>query len=107
MPYLTSYLCCDIGMCRFRHKGVDEHAWRHTRKVDKYVIVIIDLTPIGDNTGPARLLDLVEGRSKKAFETWLEHQPTTSAPVCRSWRWTASPTMLGHRRPQLTVKDPS
>jgi hypothetical protein len=56
-------------MCRFRHKGVDEHAWRHTRKVDKYVIVIIDLTPIGDNTGPARLLDLIEGRSKKAFET--------------------------------------
>ena len=54
--------------------GVDEHAWRHTRKGDKYVTVIIDLTPIRDDTGPARLLDLVEGRSKKAFKTWLEAQ---------------------------------
>ena len=54
--------------------GVDEHAWRHTRKGDKYVTVIIDLTPIRDDTGPARLLDLVEGRSKKAFKTWLDAQ---------------------------------
>ena len=25
--------------------GVDEHVWRHTRKGDKYVTVVIDLTP--------------------------------------------------------------
>ena len=37
--------------------GVDEHCWRHTRRGDKYVTVIIDLTPIRDGTGPARLLD--------------------------------------------------
>ena len=51
--------------------GVDEHVWRHTRRGDKYVTVIIDLTPIRDGTGPARLLDMVEGRSKQAFKTWL------------------------------------
>ncbi|AXH95954.1 ISL3 family transposase [Ornithinimicrobium avium] len=51
--------------------GVDEHCWRHTRRGDKYVTVIIDLTPVRDGTGPARLLDMVEGRSKKAFKTWL------------------------------------
>ncbi|MCK0114338.1 ISL3 family transposase [Ornithinimicrobium sp. F0845] len=51
--------------------GVDEHVWRHTRRGDKYVTVIIDLTPIRDGTGPSRLLDMVEGRSKKAFKTWL------------------------------------
>lgn len=39
--------------------GVDEHVWRHTRRGDKYVTVIIDLTPIRDGTGPARLLDMV------------------------------------------------
>src|SRR6201999_2692143 len=39
--------------------GVDEHVWRHTRRCDKYVTVIIDLTPIRDGTGPARLLDMV------------------------------------------------
>ena len=33
--------------------------------------MIIDLTPIRDGTGPARLLDMVEGRSKQAFKTWL------------------------------------
>ena len=51
--------------------GVDEHVWRHTRKGDKYVTVIIDLTAVRAGTGPARLLDMVEGRSKQAFTTWL------------------------------------
>ncbi|RZQ60659.1 ISL3 family transposase [Amycolatopsis suaedae] len=55
--------------------GVDEHVWRHTRRGDKYVTVIIDLTPVRDGTGPARLLDMVEGRSKQAFKTWLNERP--------------------------------
>jgi len=55
--------------------GVDEHVWRHTRRGDKYVTVIIDLTPVRDGTGPARLLDMVEGRSKKAFQDWLAQRP--------------------------------
>ena len=55
--------------------GVDEHAWRHTRKGDKYVMVVIDLTPVRDRTGPARLLDMVEGRSKQVFATWLDERP--------------------------------
>ena len=59
--------------------GVDEHCWRHTRKGDKYVTVIIDLTAVRDGTGPARLLDMVEGRSKKAFKTWLDARD-------RAWR---------------------
>jgi transposase len=59
--------------------GVDEHVWRHTHKGDKYVTVIIDLTPIRDGTGPSRLLDMVEGRSKQAFKTWLNERP-------KAWR---------------------
>ncbi len=55
--------------------GVDEHVWRHTRRGDKYVTVIIDLTAVRDGTGPARLLDMVEGRSKQAFKTWLADRP--------------------------------
>jgi transposase len=54
--------------------GVDEHAWRHTRRGDKYVTVIIDLTPVRAGTGPARLLDMVEGRSKAVFKSWLNAQ---------------------------------
>ena len=37
--------------------------------------MVIDLTPIRDDTGPARLLDMVEGRSKQAFKTWLAARP--------------------------------
>ena len=55
--------------------GVDEHVWRHTRRGDKYVTVIIDLTPVRDRRGPARLLDMVEGRSKQAFAAWLAARP--------------------------------
>jgi transposase len=41
----------------------------------KYVTLIIDLTGIRDGTGPARLLDMVEGRSKQALKTWLAGRP--------------------------------
>jgi transposase len=59
--------------------GVDEHVWSHTRRSDKYVTVIIDLTPIRAGSGPARLLDMVEGRSKQVFKQWLSQRE-------QSWR---------------------
>ena len=46
--------------------GVDEHVWRHTPYGDKYVTVILDVTPVHDRSGPSRLLDMVPGRSKRA-----------------------------------------
>lgn len=55
--------------------GVDEHVWRHTRFGDKYVTVVIDLTAARDKTGPSRLLDMVEGRSKAVFKQWLAGRP--------------------------------
>ena len=51
--------------------GVDEHVWRHTKTGDKYVTVVVDLTPVRQKTGPARLLDMIPGRSKAVFKTWL------------------------------------
>jgi transposase len=56
--------------------GVDEHRWSHTRRrgEDGYVTVIIDLTPVLDGTGRARLLDLVAGRSAAALKSWLSGQ---------------------------------
>ena len=57
--------------------GVDEHVWRHTPYGDKYVTVILDLTPIRDRSGHSRLLDMVPGRSKRVFKTWLASQPHT------------------------------
>ncbi|OBY29204.1 hypothetical protein ACT18_24320 [Mycolicibacter kumamotonensis] len=52
--------------------GVAEHLWRHTRRD---VTVIIDLTPVRDKTDPARVLDMAEGRSKRAFKAWLADRP--------------------------------
>ena len=48
--------------------------WRHTRRGDRYVTVMIDLTPVRDRSGPARLVDVVPGRSKKVLKTWLSQR---------------------------------
>ncbi len=56
-----------------RHLGVDEHKWKHVRGQGdpSYVTVLIDLTPVIDDTGPARLLDVIGGRSKKVLKEWM------------------------------------
>jgi len=54
--------------------GIDEHVWRHTRFGEKFVTVVIDLPPTRINTGPSRLLAVVEGRSKQALKQWLQQQ---------------------------------
>jgi len=60
--------------------GVDEHRWAPRRRgTQGFVTLIIDLTPTHDQTGPARLLDLVEGRSATALASWLTAQPTDFA----------------------------
>ena len=50
---------------------------RHTPYGDKYVTVILDVTPVRDRRGPSRLLDMIPGRSKRVFKTWLASQPDT------------------------------
>jgi transposase len=53
--------------------GVDEHRWAHTHHAagQGYVTVIVDLTPVVEGWGRARLLDLVPGRSAAAMTSWL------------------------------------
>ncbi|AZA14318.1 transposase [Corynebacterium choanae] len=61
-------------MAGVRKIGVDEHVWKHTFKPgqpSKYVTVIVDLTP-GDTGRPARLLDMVPGRSAEVLNQWLQ-----------------------------------
>jgi len=56
--------------------GVDEHRWAPRRLgPEGFVTLIIDLTSTHDQTGPARLLDMVAGRSALALATWLAAQP--------------------------------
>ena len=62
-------------------RGCVSLAWMntcgHTPYGDKYVTVILDLTPVHDRSGPSRLLDMVPGRSKRVFKSWLASQPNT------------------------------
>ncbi len=43
----------------------------------RIVTVILNVTPIRDRSGPSRLLDMIPGRSKRVFKTWLASQPDT------------------------------
>ncbi|WP_109559622.1 ISL3 family transposase, partial [Mycolicibacter algericus] len=56
-----------------RYLGVDEHKWKHRRGQGEpdFVTVLVDLTPVIDGTGPARLLDMVAGRSAEVLKGWL------------------------------------
>jgi len=62
--------------------GVDEHVWHHVSEFPvedggrgpKHLTGMVDLTPDGDGTPRARLLDLVPGRSGKAYSDWLEER---------------------------------
>ena len=57
--------------------GVDEHKWSHNRRDhgDGFVTVIVDLTQhIANPKQPARLLDVVEGRSADALRLWLNQR---------------------------------
>lgn len=84
--------------------------WRHTRRGDKYVTVIVDLTAIREGTGPARLLDMVEGRSKQAFRTWLAERDELwrdAVEVVAMDRFTGFKTATAEELPKATaVMDP-
>ncbi len=64
--------------------GVDEHIWHHgerRKKGPKELTGMVDLTRHRNDKGrwvvQARLLDLVPGRSKKAYATWLSEREET------------------------------
>ncbi|MFJ5975634.1 ISL3 family transposase [Pseudarthrobacter oxydans] len=55
--------------------GVDEHVWSHTRPPGSGMITgIVDHTRDAHGVVHARLLDLVPGRSGKAYADWLKNR---------------------------------
>ncbi|MGB3707043.1 MAG: ISL3 family transposase [Gordonia sp. (in: high G+C Gram-positive bacteria)] len=60
-------------LANVRYLGIDEHKWKHVRGQGdpSFVTVLIDLTPVIDGTGPARLLDMIAGREKKSVKAWI------------------------------------
>ncbi|MGH9102519.1 MAG: ISL3 family transposase [Acidimicrobiales bacterium] len=65
--------------------GVDEHVWHHVNPLPpalggrgpKELTGMVDLTPDADGRPRARLLDLVPGRSGKAYGDWLTARSET------------------------------
>jgi transposase len=56
--------------------GVDEHRWAPRRLgAAGFVTLISDLTPAHEHSGPARMLDMVPGRSATALTNWQSAQP--------------------------------
>ena len=89
--------------------GVDEHVWRHTRRGDRFVTVVIDLTPVRDRTGPSRLLAMVEGRSSRRPSLARRAPPGLAGRPGggRDGRVTGFKTATSHELPKATaVLDP-
>jgi len=81
--HATAQLVAQAGPDRLagvRVIGVDEHRWAPRRRgAAGFITLIIDLTPVHDRSGSARLLDLVPGRSATALASWLAAQSTDFA----------------------------
>jgi len=66
-----------LHLAGVRVLGVDEHVWKHTRRPGEpssMVTVLVDLTPLVDGDGPARLIDMRPGRSADVLKTWLDER---------------------------------
>ncbi|WP_298251767.1 ISL3 family transposase [uncultured Arthrobacter sp.] len=63
--------------------GVDEHVWAHTGPPGTGMVTgIVDHTRDANGVVHARLLDLVPGRSGKAYATWLtDHGPNFTTGI--------------------------
>jgi transposase len=60
--------------------GVDEHVWHHVSVAERgprQLTGMVDLTPDADGKPRARLLDLVPGRSGRAYADWLADRGET------------------------------
>jgi len=67
--------------------GVDEHVWRHTRRGDnKFVTVIIDLTPVRCGSGRARLAGDALDRCRQRIQDTHGHRGRTNDPLYRARR---------------------
>lgn len=78
-PLLTAMAADEARFTCVTRLGVDEHVWHHVSELPiecggrgpKLLTGMVDLTPDADGKPRARLLDLVPGRSGKAYSDWL------------------------------------
>ena len=73
-PELVKLAADESGFENVTSLGVDEHIWHHVdprKRGPKELTGMVDLTRDSRGRTRARLLDLVPGRSGKAYATWL------------------------------------
>lgn len=82
-PLLQAMAADESRFAGVKRLGVDEHVWHHVSEFPiedggrgpKLLTGMVDLTPDPETGKPkARLLDLVPGRSGKAYSDWLEER---------------------------------
>lgn len=82
-PLLQAMADDEARFAGVKRLGVDEHVWHHVSEYPiedggrgpKMLTGMVDLTPDPDSGRPrARLLDLVPGRSGKAYSDWLDER---------------------------------
>ena len=81
-PLLKAMADDESRFAGVRRLGVDEHVWHHVSTMPiadggrgpKELTGMVDLTPDADGKPRARLLDLVPGRSGKAYSDWLHER---------------------------------
>jgi hypothetical protein len=74
-PVLEGLAGDEARFAGVRTLGVDEHVWHHVdprKRGPKELTGMVDLTRDEDGVTHARLLDLVPGRSGKAYAGWLK-----------------------------------
>jgi len=81
-PLLQAMADDEARFAGVKRLGVDKHVWHHVSEFPladggrgpKLLTGMVDLTPDEDGTPRARLLDLVPGRSGKAYSDWLQER---------------------------------
>jgi transposase len=84
-PLLQEMAADESRFAGVERLGVDEHVWHHVSELPigwggrgpKQLTGMVDLTPDAEGNPRARLLDLVPGRSGKAYSDWLEERGET------------------------------
>ncbi len=73
-PQNNEYSTSPDTSTEFASSGSMNTSFKHVRSdgSSSFVTVLVDLTPVVDGTGPARLLDMISGRSAKVLTDWLD-----------------------------------
>ena len=88
-PLLSAMARDETRFAGVTRLGVDEHVWHHVSELPidaggrwpKLLTGMVDLAPDAQGKPRARLLDLVPGRSGKAYSDWLDERGPRSRPA--------------------------